>query len=142
MEGKSKISNMEWGLLTAAAFVVDGLQILLDWTTFGIAILTINPFIDVFMSMALPFYLTMRGEKLLTEKKAGGFILSFLLKLLPGVDELPLWGADVLFQMAMSKADDKLKDVTAIKTVSNVVSINRSQRLQATRKQENSGKAA
>ncbi len=117
-ESKSKMSNTEWGLLAGAAFMVDGLQILIDWLTLGVSFISINPLIDIFMGMALPFYLHMRGENLVSGKRIGGFVLNFFLKLIPGVDELPLWGADVLFQWAMSRGGKILEELPGGKTIS------------------------
>jgi hypothetical protein len=101
----TKISNTEWGLLIGAALTVDFVQFLLDILVIGLGL---NPFIDVAMGMSVPFYFTMRGQKM-TQGRIGTLITTFFLELIPGMDDLPLWSADIVLMMLMSKAEEKAK---------------------------------
>ncbi len=100
----SRISNTEWGLVIGALATIDLTQFFLDVLLVGPFV---NPFIDIVVGMALPFYLKIRGVKL-DSKKIGGMIGAFFLELIPGFDALPLWCLDGFMNMMLDKADKKL----------------------------------
>lgn len=116
-EKKSKISNMEWGLLFGAFLMLDIFQIFLEWAVIG---LFLNPFIDVFMIPVLPLYLKMRGESI-DSKRIGGFVVTFLIKLIPGLDELPLWCLDVAYQFSLSRSKSVIDKIAGTASTRNNV---------------------
>lgn len=113
-ENKSKISNVEWGLVIGALFFIDIIQILLEWI---LGIFIIGEFIiwviDLFVGMSFGFYLHMRGESMTDPKRAFGLMGTFLLELVPGVSELPLWSLDGLYAMSLSKSKRVIEKMTA-----------------------------
>ncbi len=101
---KSKISNIEWGLVIGALLVVDISQILIEWLLGWIGIgIAINWFLDIFVGMSFALYLHLRGEKMTDPKRALGLIGTFILEMIPVVDELPLWCLDGIYAMVLSK---------------------------------------
>lgn len=107
-EKKSKISNTEWILVIALLFTIDLIQIGLEWILIGVFV---NWIIDLFVGMSFGLYLQLRGESMANPKRLGGFALTFLLELIPGIDELPLWGLDGIFNMFLSKSSKILKNI-------------------------------
>lgn len=109
---RPKISNTEWGLLIGFTLVVDIGEFCLD-LLFEIG-LVVNPFIDIAMGMALPFYFRIiKGLKFDTKRiltLIGGFVGS---ELETGADVIPLWTLDVLLMMALEKAEEKIPVVAA-----------------------------
>ena len=106
---KSKISNTEWGLLISALFVIDLIQIALD-LLFQIGVV-VNRFIDIFVGMALPFYLHIRGESMADPKRLIGLLVTFVGEEIPDVDALPLWGLDGIYNFTLSKANKTIAKV-------------------------------
>lgn len=115
---KSKISNTEWGLVISALFLIDLIQIIIEWlmSWWGVGII-LNWIIDVIVGMSFAFYLQMRGQSLADPKRMFGLIGTFVAELIPVIDELPLWGMDGLFNMAISKSDTILKNIPGGKIV-------------------------
>lgn len=111
---KSKISNVEWGLFIGALVVVDLAQIVLEWILIGFLL---NPLIDIFVGMAIPFYLHIRGENIADSKRIFGFIGTFFGEMIPGVDELPLWTLDGIYNMFLSKSEAVLEQVPGGKAI-------------------------
>lgn len=101
---RSKIGNLEWGLVIGALILVDIIQILLDFVAIGIAV---NRGIDVIVGLALPFYLHIRGEKMGDPKRLFGFLATLGLEFVPLVDGLPLWSADGFYNLALAKMRNK-----------------------------------
>jgi hypothetical protein len=110
-ENKSKISNVEWGLVFGGAVMIDIMQALLEWVTMGFSSI-INPFIDGFVGMSFALYLQIRGEKLNDPKRAFGLLSTFLLEMIPGLDEAPLWSIYVIYAMLLSKRKVIAKNLT------------------------------
>ena len=104
MPNKSKISTFEWCLVLGVALTLDLIQFFLDAYVIGIVV---NRFIDICIGMALPLYLKLRGIKL-NAKRVGGILLSFFFEMIPLVDGLPLWSADIIYTWVTVRADDKL----------------------------------
>ena len=102
----SKISNTEWGLVIGAGVVLDLVQWLLDAFVVG---LFINPFIDIGIGMALPFYFYMRGIKP-DSKKVLAWVGSGLIEALTA-GAIPLWTADIVVTMILDKLDKKMAKV-------------------------------
>lgn len=102
---KSKISNMEWGLVIGALFAVDVVQILLNLFAIGVVV---NRFITLFMWMAWPFYLKMRGQNLFSPKKIASTVTTYVGEIVPVFDTLPLWGINGIVTMVLTKAEEKL----------------------------------
>ena len=117
----SKVSNTEWGLVIGALFTIDLVQVLLEWLVVG---LFINPFVDIFVGMSLALYLQLRGQSLANPKRLFVLIGSFLGEMVPGVDELPLWGLDGIFNMVISKSNKILEAVPGGKAISSATGIN------------------
>lgn len=109
MDNKPKISNVEWGLVIGVLFLIDLVQIALD-LIFEIGIL-VNRFIDIFVGMALPFYLQIRGQSMANPKRLTGVIGTFLLEEIPDLDALPLWGLDGLYNMSLAKSEALLEQI-------------------------------
>jgi hypothetical protein len=106
-EKKSKISNTEWGLVIAALVMVDLTQMVLEWFIIGLAL---NPvIIDPFIGMSFAFYLYIRGEKMTDTKHVLGWFGTYIMELIPGVDELPLWSLYGIYVMLLSKSQNILK---------------------------------
>ncbi len=101
-ENGSKISLMEWGLVIGALFVCDLLQAGLDLLVIGEFT---NPFFDLIIGMSFGLYLQMRGESLTKPSRAFGLLGTFLLEMVPLIDDLPLWSLDGLFNMLVSRPD-------------------------------------
>jgi hypothetical protein len=106
MATKPKISNIEWGLVIGALFTVDILQVLLN---FFAIVVVINRFITMFMWMAWLFYLKMRGQKLISPKKLGSMIATYIGEIIPLLDSLPLWGINGIVTMMLTKAEEKIE---------------------------------
>ncbi|MBI2476334.1 MAG: hypothetical protein HYV67_03770 [Candidatus Taylorbacteria bacterium] len=106
------ISNTEWGMVISLLFIVDGIQIGLD-LLFQIGVI-VNRFIDVVVGFAWPTYLYLRGVNLKSVKVVGSILLTFFLEEIPDVDALPLWGADGLFVLSVTKAEEKIKEETGV----------------------------
>ncbi len=109
---KSRISNVEWGLLIGALFTIDLIQIGVEWlmSWWGIG-LFINWGLDIIVGMSLAFYLQIRGQSMANPKRLFGLVATLGLEFIPVLDELPLWGLDGIFNMAISKSDKILKSV-------------------------------
>lgn len=121
---KPKISNIEWGLVIGALFTIDLIQIALDWIVIGFVL---NPFIDIFVGMSVAFYLHIRGQKLTSPKRLAALLATFFGEMIPVVSELPLWGLDGIFNMAISKSDAVLSKVPG---ASNVIPIKQAHAVQ------------
>lgn len=106
-EKKSKISNVEWGLVIGALFAIDITQILIEWTLGWIGVgVFINWIIDLMTGMSLALYLQLRGQSVVNPKRLAGIVGTFVAELIPVVDQLPLWGMDGIFNMVISKSDE------------------------------------
>ncbi|MSR71735.1 MAG: hypothetical protein EXS50_03725 [Candidatus Taylorbacteria bacterium] len=103
MAKKSKISTTIWGLVLGATATVDVVQLFLDGFAIG---LIANRLIDIFMGMTLPFTFWCMGVKL-NSKRVAGIALSFLMEMIPGLDALPTWSADVIYTWVSVKAEEK-----------------------------------
>lgn len=113
-ENKSKISNTEWFLVISFLFILDLLQVALDWMLIGFVL---NPFLDGLIGMSFAFYLQMRGESLANGKRAFGIIATFIIEMVPGLDELPLWGLDGLFNFFLSRQNGNSSNVPFLGTI-------------------------
>lgn len=103
MDGnKSKISNVEWGLVIGALFTMDAIEALLDWMFIGFFL---NPFLDLLVGMSLALYLQLRGESLSNPKRLFGLLSTFGFEVFPFVSEFPLWGFYGIFSMSLSKKE-------------------------------------
>lgn len=109
---ESKITNVEWGLVIGALFTIDLIQIVIEWlmSWWGLGIL-LNWMIDLFVGMGLALYLQLRGQSMANPKRLFGILATFGLEMIPVVDELPLWGLDGIFNMALSKSDKILSKI-------------------------------
>ena len=102
MNNGPKISNVEWGLVIGALFMVDIVQIVLDLLAqIGVIL---NRFIDIVVGMALAFYLQMRGQSMANPKRLMGIIGTFVLEEIPDVDALPFWFLDGIYNMLIAKS--------------------------------------
>jgi hypothetical protein len=105
---RSRISNIEWGLVIGVLLVIDGIQLLLDFFVIGVIA---NRGISVLVGMALPFYLHIRGEKMSDPKRLFGFLAAFGLEsFLPFVDGLPFWFLDGIYNFILAKRRNKAAD--------------------------------
>ncbi|MBA3733104.1 hypothetical protein H0W91_01875 [Patescibacteria group bacterium] len=101
-----KISNVEWGLVIGALFAVDLIQIVLEWMVIG---LVINPFVDIFVGMSFALYLQLRGQSMADPKRLFSLVGAFFAELVPGLDELPLWGLDGIISFLMARSNSATK---------------------------------
>lgn len=101
------MSNTEWGIITGTLIMTDLIQLSLD-LLFGIGAV-INPLIDVFIGMSLPFYLHLRGQNITSGKKIGGLLGTFVLESIPFVSSLPLWSADGIYYWYLWRKETKEK---------------------------------
>jgi hypothetical protein len=102
---KPKISNLEWGIAIGILFVVDLIQLGLDFL-FEVGVI-INRFIDIWIGMSWSLYLKLRGINM-NAPKIFSIILTFFLEEIPDVDALPLWTADGIIMYMAEKAEEKL----------------------------------
>jgi hypothetical protein len=103
-------------LFIGALIVIDIAQIILEWLVIGLAI---NPFIDAFVGMSIPFYLYMRGEDMADKKRILGLVGSIVGELIPGVDEFPLWTLYGIYLFSLSRSDEILGKIPGADTVIN-----------------------
>jgi hypothetical protein len=66
--------------------------------------------------MSFAFYLQIRGEKLNDPKRAFGLLSTFLLEMIPGLSEAPLWSIYVIYAMLLSKRKVITKNLTSTVT--------------------------
>ncbi len=104
MANKSKIGNVEWGLVLGATATVDVIQMFLDGFAIGIIA---NRFIDIVMGMFLTFYFLIRGIKL-SKNRIIALCSSFLIEMIPIVDAFPAWSGDVIYTWMSVRAEEKL----------------------------------
>lgn len=116
MEKKeSKISNVEWGLVISALFMMDLLQWGLILLLVGLAI---NEFIDMFVAMSLGLYLFLRGE---TDIKQVAVLVTGWFGEAASDGGLPLWGLVGLSILALSKSEKVLGQVSGGNAIESVV---------------------
>ena len=106
---ESKISNVEWGLFIGALGVVDLVQILLD--VLAQVGFVLNRFLGIFVGMAIPFYLHIRGEDMTNSKRLTSLMATFVGEEIPDVDALPLWCLDGFYYMWLSKEKQRVKKI-------------------------------
>ncbi len=110
MENESKMSHIEWGLLIGALGTIDLIQIGLD-VFLEIGVIA-NRFIDIFVGMALPFYLHLRGESMSDPKRWIALVATFFAEEIPDVDALPFWCLDGIYYYALWRAKNKVRETT------------------------------
>ena len=110
-EGTSKINNTEWGLFIGFLILVDIIQVVLEWVTLALSSVFVNPYIDIFLTMSIPFYMYLRGENMADPKRLLGLLGGLLGELTPGVDEFPLWSLYGLYLFSLSKSNRILKQI-------------------------------
>lgn len=107
MANKPHISNTEWGLVISALAVIDVVGFLLNFLAIG---LVVNPFLDMGVGMAFPFYLHMRGQSMSNNKRLAGVVITFITDLISdGV--LNFWFVDGIYNMYLAKAEEKLEEL-------------------------------
>ena len=116
-ENKSKISNVEWALVIGALFMIDAIQIVLEWLVIGIFI---NWIIDIFVGMSFALYLQLRGQSIVNPKRLLGLVGTFVAEMIPVLDQLPLWGFDGIFNMVLSKSDKIMSNIPGGKVLDSV----------------------
>jgi hypothetical protein len=123
MDGnKTKISNIEWGLVIGALFAIDIMQVIIEWLLGWIVIgVFINWIIDLMTGMGLALYLQLRGQSITNPKRLAGIVGTFVAELIPVVDELPLWGMDGIFNMVISKSDEIVSKIPGGSTVTSTI---------------------
>ena len=104
-QDKPKMSTTEWWLLIAFLATVDVTQLLLDLLVIGFAL---NEFIDLFLGMALPFYLHMRGQDMTKPNRWGGLIVGLIIEMI-GDGTLPFWWADGVYFWMLARRDERRK---------------------------------
>jgi hypothetical protein len=88
---RSKIGKTEWWILIAIAALVDVAQIALDFLAIGVIV---NRYIDIFVAMAAPFYLAIRGVPM-DVRTLMLFGASFVAEEIPLADIAPAWTFDI-----------------------------------------------
>ncbi len=115
-EDGSKISDTEWGMVISFLFIVDGIQLGLNFigipfiATLG---LLVNRFISFAMALAWPTYLYLRGVNLGGAKMIS-VVVTFFVESIPNIDSLPMWGLEGIYMMALVKAEEKIKYETGV----------------------------
>lgn len=111
---------MEWvffllilGLVDLFQFSIEWIAILFSLGTMLIVTSIINVYIDIAVAFIMPLYLRLRGQKVMKPGQLGGLLGTFLLEMIPGLDELPLWTLDGLYYMFTIKAMYKKEDLLA-----------------------------
>ncbi len=132
MDGnKSKISNVEWGLVIGALFAIDIVQIIIEWSLSWLGVgVFINWIIDLMTGMGLALYLQLRGQSLASPKRLAGIIGTFVAELIPVVDELPLWGMDGIFNMVISKSDEIVSKIPGGSTIASGIALTKTNPLE------------
>ncbi|KND47988.1 MAG: hypothetical protein AB201_00075 [Parcubacteria bacterium C7867-006] len=107
MNKKSQITNVEWGLVIGVLLMIDLSQIVLDIIIIGFVL---NPFIDVFVGMSFALYSVLRIQGGVTDFKTLRSILisifgTFLIEMIPGASDLPLWCLDGFYAFSRYKKD-------------------------------------
>jgi hypothetical protein len=100
----NRMTNFDWGLLIGIAASLDLAQIILDFWVIGVVV---NRFIDLFFGMTLSFVLWIKGVKM-DSKKIVALACAFVGEMIPVVDSLPLWTADVFLIMSYEKVGKKV----------------------------------
>jgi hypothetical protein len=108
-------------MLVGLFVIIDIIQIILDFFAIG---LVINRFIDVAIGVGLPLFLRTQGVKLANPKRLLAMIGAFVGEMIPGVDALPLWTADILFTWSTVKAEEALAKVPGGKIVAEAIAKN------------------
>lgn len=118
MNKTSRISNVEWGLFLLVLGLVDFFQFFIEWIAIAFSLGTmlivtsmINFYIDLAVAFLLPLSLRLRGQKVTKPGQLGGLIGTFLLEMIPGIDELPLWTLDGVYYMVTIKAEYYKEDL-------------------------------
>lgn len=106
----SKITRTEWGLVIGALLTIDAVQFGLDMA-FGIGFF-VNPFIDILIALAWPFYLRLRGVNLNTLKIIVN-IAALFFEITP-LGAMPLWFLDGIIMFLIVKIEEKLKKVPVV----------------------------
>ena len=99
----SKVSVLEWLIITAVAIIVDVIQIILNFI-FGSGVI-INRIISILFGGILVCYLTWRGVSLLSIKRLFGFTAALIVEEIPVLDFIPMWTADVIFTWWTTKSN-------------------------------------
>jgi len=98
-----KMSTTEWGLFIGALAVIDLLQILLDLIAIGFIL---NEFIDIFIGMAMPFYLHLRGQDMTKPQRWGGMVVGLLLEMIFD-GTFPFWCLDGIYFFLLARREEK-----------------------------------
>ncbi|MES3005026.1 MAG: hypothetical protein V4690_02860 [Patescibacteria group bacterium] len=103
---KGEISKIAWIMLGCIAVLADATQFLLEWLIIGLAV---NPIINIYMMMGLNMYWHMKGQKIVSPKKALGSSAAFLGEMIPVVAELPLWTGYIIYNFVLYQKDELIK---------------------------------
>ncbi len=103
-----RLTKTKWKMLVGLFVIIDILQIILDFFAIGVVV---NRFIDIAIGVGLPLFLRTQGVKLANPKRMLAMLGAFVGEMIPGVDALPLWTADVLFTWSTVKAEEALAKV-------------------------------
>ena len=109
-----RLTKTRWRLLVGLFVIIDILQIVLDFFAIGVVV---NRFIDIAIGVGLPLFLRTQGVKLANPKRMLATLGAFVGEMIPVVDALPLWTADVIFTWSTVKAEEALAKVPGGKMV-------------------------
>jgi hypothetical protein len=98
--------NVELGLYIGANLLVDAIQAALDLVAIGAVI---NRFIDIFWGLCDAFYVQMRLGSIGNAKRFWGFVGTFIIEEIPGVDLIPAWTLDAIYNVWLHKTEVQLE---------------------------------
>jgi len=103
----ARINNFELVLMLVVAVLVDGIQIIIEWTGIGLLFSWIPTILGTLIFF---FWFTLKGVNFAGPKKIFTFLGSFLIDIIPGSDALILtsfnWVVAVIILVALSRTED------------------------------------
>lgn len=119
MADQKHISTLEWLIVLSIAVVLDLVELLTDLFTAGI-MEAIWPFTDMIIWAIFMAYLWLRGQKFSDPKRLAGNLATFGIKIVPLLEDLPLWTLDVLWQWSMAEGKAVVNKVAGTQTAKKV----------------------
>lgn len=103
----TRVNNFQLALMLVVAFLIDGIQIIMEWLVVGLAFSWIPTILGTLIFF---FWFTLNGISFVGPKKIFTFLGSFLIDIIPGSDALVVtsfnWVVAVLILVAISRAED------------------------------------
>ena len=103
---KSKISNIEWGLMIGVALLFDGVQFFLDVVLIG---LIVNRLISIWAWLTFYLWLKIKGVK----NFRGWLAIGGIAEIIPVIAALPFWTGMIIVIMIKNKTKEILPKAMA-----------------------------